>query len=522
MSQSQNSRLSSLPNELTLQILGELDWRDVRSITLLNGDFRWRFVDYWFDVCYESEVNSKSKSEWCVLLFCHAVKTNSSEIVQYLATRKNDLDLTGFQARQRVDYPWVCANESYLHMAITGDAPYAASFLVKLGSDVDGDIGHCPDLPALCLALARVNMSSQRERDTALRIACSNTLPRIAAHLLAKGADPNSVSPFGLGALHVTLMRRPLPSIVHGSQRFIAEFDVYSLLRLLLDYGAAVDLPTQTTRAHICGPQCWKSMQCDHSGQTGLHLAAASGFPMCALLLLDNGANHRHQNAGGYTALYTALCQANRGVANILLKCSSEANPVVKFPQGVTTLHIACRFAYTDMANAILLRGADVNATDPYGNTPLHEALCQMGPGRTADVVETLRLLAEHGADPDISSRAPTPRQKAEAHPSYAVREMFILGKAKPSRILPLAASSEVREPSNSSSSKNAGGGPKPVDKTEHVIRGFGESPRKGHSPERFHVSILRYPKVFPLFTGVGPGRQSTAEVGVRFYIILE
>ncbi|KAK7966212.1 ankyrin repeat-containing domain protein [Apiospora aurea] len=322
-------------------------------------------------------------------------------------------------------------------------------------------------------------MSSQKERDTALRIACSNTLPRIAAHHLAKG-DPNSVSPFGLGALRVALMRRPLSSIVHGSQRFIAESDVYSILRLLLDYGAAVALPTQTTRAHIGGPQCWKPMQCDHSGQPGLHLVAASGFPMCARLLPDNGANHRHKNAGGYTALYRALCPANREVADILLACSSEANPVVKFPQGVTTLHIACRFAYTDMVNAILLRGADVNVVDSYGNTHLHEALCQMGPGRTADVVETLRLLAQHGANPDINPRVPAPRQKAETHPFPAVREMFVLDKPKPSRIRPLTASTEIRDPLRSKSSKNDRGGPKLVDrqtptmwaepKTEHVI----------------------------------------------------
>ena len=92
MIHSQTVRFSGLPNELLLQILGDLDSRDVRSVTLLNRDFRWRFVDYYFDRCYEEEV---AKSQWCVKLFRHAIKTNSSDIVQYLATRKNDLDLTG-------------------------------------------------------------------------------------------------------------------------------------------------------------------------------------------------------------------------------------------------------------------------------------------------------------------------------------------------------------------------------------------------------------------------------------------
>ncbi|KAK8017723.1 hypothetical protein PG993_014049 [Apiospora rasikravindrae] len=518
MSQTQNSRLSSLPNELMLQILGELDWRGLRSITLLNRDFRWRFLDYWFDACYENEVNSKSKSDWCEQLFCHGVRTNSSEIVQYLATRKNDLDLTGpslpsRQARHRLYYHGVSTNESYLHMAIAGDAPHAASFLVKLGADVDGDIGHRPDLPALCLALARVNISSQKERDAALRIACRNALPRIAAHLLAKGANPNSVGRFGMGALHVTLMRRPPSSMVDGPQRVITEFDIYSTLRLLLDYGAAVDLPTQTTRAHICDPQCWKSMRCDHSGQTGLHLAAASGFPMCARLLLDNGADHRHQTADGYTALYGAICQAKREVADILLACSSEANPVVNFPQEATALHIACRFAYTDMVNAMLLCGADVNVVDAYGHTPCTKPFARWDQGE------------------QLISRVPTPRQKAEAHPFSAVREMFILDKTKPPRIRPPAAYTEIRGPLQSTSSKNTSGGPKPVDrqtptiwaepKTEHVIRRFGEPPKKPIHPSGFTSPGCVIPESFPSLLDsdqIGKPPQSSVSDSVSFW----
>ncbi|KAK7954769.1 glycerophosphocholine phosphodiesterase [Apiospora saccharicola] len=492
MLHSQTVRFSGLPNELLLQILGDLDSRDVRSATLLNRDFRWRFVDYYFDRCYQEEV---AKSQWCVKLFRHAIKTNSSEIVQYLASRKNDLDLTGLnsvpvrdlhQDRSRYAYIWSRTHESFLHMAIAGDAPHATSFLVKLGADVDQDIGHFPDLSPLCLALARVNVSPQKEKDAALRIACSNALPRTVAHLLVRGADPNSIGPFGMGALHVTLKRPPSSS--HWDQEFIDESDIHTILRLLLDYGATVHLPTRTTRLHSCDPQCWKSMNCGHRGQMALHLAAVNNLPKCTRALLDHGANHCQLNTDGYSPLYGAICQANDAVTSILLACSSEKNPVVEFSRGATALHIACRFAYTDMVKQIVLRGADVNAVDFHGRIPLHEVLRQMGPGRTADVLETLRFLAHHGADPDISSKLPTPRQQAHKHPFPKVRDMFALEKPKNSRLRPPAIFTGPRDSSKPDPGPVGSPGPQPIDrvtptmwtnpKTGHVIQSLGKPPR--------------------------------------------
>ncbi|KAK8137581.1 ankyrin repeat protein [Apiospora sp. TS-2023a] len=491
MLHSQTVRFSGLPNELLLQILGDLDSRDVRYVALLNRDFRWRFVDYYFDRCYEEEV---AKSQWCVKLFRHAIKTNSSDIVQYLATRKNDLDLTGlnsvpvrdlYQDRSRCAYIWSRAHESFLHMAIAGDAPHAASFLAKLGADVDQDIGRFPDLPPLCLALARVNVSPQSEKDAALRIACSNALPRTGAHLLVRGADPNSIGPFGMGALHVTLKRPPSSS--HWDREFTDESDIHTTLRLLLDYGATVHLPTRTTRLHSCDPQCWKSMNCDHRGQTALHLAAINNLPRCTRALLDRGANQHQLNADGYTPLYGAICQANDAVASILLGCSSEENPVVEFSRGASALHITCRFAYTYMVKQIVLRGADVNAVDSNGSGPLHEVLSQMGPGRTADVVETLRFLAQHGADPDITSKLPTPRQQAHAHPFPEVRDMFVLERPKNSRLRAPAECTEPRDSSKPDPSPVNKAGPQPIDrvtptmwanpKTGHVIQCLSKSP---------------------------------------------
>ena len=48
--------------------------------------------------------------------------------------------------------------------------------------------------------------------DVPLSIACSYALPRTTEHLLARGADPNSLSRFGLAAIHLAVMKRlPMP-----------------------------------------------------------------------------------------------------------------------------------------------------------------------------------------------------------------------------------------------------------------------------------------------------------------------
>jgi uncharacterized protein len=61
---------------------------------------------------------------------------------------------------------------------------------------------------------------------------------------------------------------------------------------------------------------------------------------------------------------------------------------------GWTPLHLAAFFGHADLANALLDRGADVNArsTNSMNNTPLHAAVA-------GGHLELVRLLLERGAD---------------------------------------------------------------------------------------------------------------------------
>ncbi|MFL6352830.1 MAG: ankyrin repeat domain-containing protein [Bryobacteraceae bacterium] len=91
---------------------------------------------------------------------------------------------------------------------------------------------------------------------------------------------------------------------------------------------------------------------------------------------------------------FFSSCVAGRTVAvtdeidqnGSLLKAHSD--------DGWTPLHLAAFFAYPDLANALLDRGADVDArsTNSMRNTPLHAAAA-------GGSIDLMRLLLERGAD---------------------------------------------------------------------------------------------------------------------------
>lgn len=69
----------------------------------------------------------------------------------------------------------------------------------------------------------------------------------------------------------------------------------------------------------------------------------------------------------GNTALYYAV--SNRSVDKALLLLKSQANPNIY--QGYSPLHIATKNNDTELAMSLIVHGADVNAKDKDGNTPL-------------------------------------------------------------------------------------------------------------------------------------------------------
>ncbi|KAI1302002.1 ankyrin repeat-containing domain protein [Xylaria venustula] len=445
----QRSHLLLLPQELQLEIVSWLDdEEDVSSVAQLNRYFRCLFFDYSFDFsctqfqqepwacCYtHNDDNPRTRElSWCRLLLRHATKTNSSWLAEQVVVRRKVLDLTErlpvvfyyytdhLQPHEGED------SSSYLHCAVTADAPHVVTTLLEAGADMNRETKNYPELMPLYQTLSMSHTSTQKELDTSLQIACSNALPRTVAHLLARGANPNAFNSYGLNAVHCLLSaRKPKIASEFGyclqfrNRERIWEGTVPTwksfipdILTDLLAHGSDTHLTTQTRSKHQCHPGCWRSIRCRHRGATPLHLAAASKISKTIPLLLENGVNPDILDGDGYTPLYEALRQENQTAVHILLRHSRDKNPIVHVPRSSTALHIACRFAYIHVVDRLLRAGVSANVLDAQGKTPLHEVLSQKK--RHWHVVKTLLSLSRSGADPDISTSPKTPRELANSH----------------------------------------------------------------------------------------------------------
>jgi ankyrin repeat protein len=146
------------------------------------------------------------------------------------------------------------------------------------------------------------------------------------------------------------------------------------------------------------------SRSSDADGNTALHHAARSTDPAVAALLLDAGAVVDALNGEGYTALGVACAANNWRLARYLIEHGAKADPANgqpallaavsgdDDPAGVqlllrhkarvdargleqrTALMQACATGNVDVVGALLEAGADRNAHDAHGITPLLDA----------------------------------------------------------------------------------------------------------------------------------------------------
>lgn len=158
--------------------------------------------------------------------------------------------------------------------------------------------------------------------------------------------------------------------------------DHMPVVELLIDRGADIDSPST-------GDDGW----------TPLIIAAYRGNDDIAGYLLEHGANINAMDKYGYTALSWAWGKHHLTIVRLLLTRGASANvPPVAYGEGPpkgkgTLLHRAVSTGEDEALIKLLIdNGADVNAKDGSGRTPLHMAVDR---GRLA----TVKLLVESGAD---------------------------------------------------------------------------------------------------------------------------
>ncbi len=231
---------------------------------------------------------------------------------------------------------------------------------------------------------------------TALMFAVKSGKADIALAALAAGADPTQNAPDGTNLIQLAMYQN--------------------------NYDFAAHLVGADTNLHAY----------DRNGRQLLHAASLAGHPVLVQRLLDAGADAnsvtapstvkwRYESnfrAGTYEfpAIPPLLLAAQAGHADVLpLLVAGGAKADYVSADGNNIVLAAAASGVPEALRTSLDLAPDANVRNTRGETPLHRVLAS-ATGPVLDAM--LRLLAEHGAQPDIAnSQGKTPAQIAgEAH----------------------------------------------------------------------------------------------------------
>lgn len=157
-----------------------------------------------------------------------------------------------------------------------------------------------------------------------------------------------------------------------------------------------------------------------YAGDTPLHVAGAAYATGIARELVARGANARARNRRGAEPLHYAADgvpgslgwdpDAQEEIVQWLITVGADPN--AKDTGGVTPLHRAVRTRSASAVRALLVNGADPRLGNTSGSTPLHLAVQSTGRGGTGssgarqEQTEIIRLLLARGARPSDKDAA--------------------------------------------------------------------------------------------------------------------
>lgn len=235
--------------------------------------------------------------------------------------------------------------------------------------------------------------SVNNTKDTPLCFAIGQGQTAVAKLLLDRGADPN-----GKG-------NSPLSAAACEEGRS-------EIARILLERGAEVGMALHNAANQgdadlvqlLLAHKVDRSLRDDES-RTPLHVAVMCSeddriqeYFKIVDLLLEHGYSMDDGSSGGGRVIHLA---ANLPMLEHLLERGADVNTRTT-NNGATPLYLACAYKDVDRVRFLLDHGADANASDEDGGTPLHQVIAQADE-RSKAIVD---LLLKHGSAPDIFTHA--------------------------------------------------------------------------------------------------------------------
>jgi uncharacterized protein len=334
-----------------------------------------------------------------------------------------------------------------LHWAVRHDDVATADALLKAGADVK---------------------AANRYGVTPIALAATNGNPAMIRRLLDAGADPNSANPGGETALMTAARTGKVDAVtvlldrgasvnakdtVHAQTALMwAVLENHpDMVKLLLARGADINAHTNVTvpkgeyvparagGASGNGIIRQRALPTADGGMTPLLFAIRDGNVEMTRLLIAHGADIRQSSGNKTTPLLIALLNGQVGIAAELLEKGADPNAADAYGRAALFAAIDLRNFNHDkygdlpadgrdpleLIQALLKKGVNVNAktdTVPVHGLMQFDASWVNFDGETSFVraalsgdIEVMRMLLEHGADPNIGTTQGTTALMAAA-----------------------------------------------------------------------------------------------------------